>query len=119
MVRQFDYISYFSIAILFSRPFFCFDARIHVPATTPNRAIHLGIHFSLRLRYELYIRPPDLYGRGYSDAPSVTYDVNLYTTQLALLLQYIGWEKAHIVGFSMVRMAVVRHVLLACWIYAF
>ncbi|TFK79834.1 alpha/beta-hydrolase [Polyporus arcularius HHB13444] len=43
----------------------------------------------------------DLYGRGYSDAPHTTYDVNLYTTQLALLLQYVGWSKADIVGVSM------------------
>ncbi|KAF8308822.1 alpha/beta-hydrolase [Clavulina sp. PMI_390] len=42
----------------------------------------------------------DIYGRGYSDAP---HDVALpvYTTQLALLMQHIGWEKARIVGFSM------------------
>ncbi|KAI0832810.1 alpha/beta-hydrolase [Trametes gibbosa] len=43
----------------------------------------------------------DLYGRGYSDAPQTTYDTNLYTTQLALLLQYVGWSKANIVGVSM------------------
>ncbi|PFH46559.1 hypothetical protein AMATHDRAFT_183280 [Amanita thiersii Skay4041] len=43
----------------------------------------------------------DLYGRGYSDAPQITYDTNLYTTQLALLLQYLKWEKAIIVGVSM------------------
>ncbi|KAI0758088.1 alpha/beta-hydrolase [Fomes fomentarius] len=43
----------------------------------------------------------DLYGRGYSDAPHTTYDANLYTTQLALLLQYVGWNKADIVGVSM------------------
>ena len=47
-------------------------------------------------------RRTDLYGRGYSDAPHTTYDVNLYTTQLALLLQYVGWSKADIVGVSMV-----------------
>ncbi|PCH40703.1 alpha/beta-hydrolase [Wolfiporia cocos MD-104 SS10] len=43
----------------------------------------------------------DLYGRGYSDAPQTTYDVNLYTTQLALLMQYVGWSHAHIAGVSM------------------
>ncbi|KAM5534445.1 hypothetical protein V8D89_011912 [Ganoderma adspersum] len=43
----------------------------------------------------------DLYGRGYSDAPHTTYDAKLYTTQLALLLQYVGWSKANIVGVSM------------------
>lgn len=47
----------------------------------------------------------DLYGRGYSDAPHTTYDANLYTTQLALLLQYVGWNKADIVGVSMVSSA--------------
>ncbi|KAI0076964.1 alpha/beta-hydrolase [Panus rudis PR-1116 ss-1] len=43
----------------------------------------------------------DLYGRGYSEAPQMTYDTALYTTQLALLLQYIRWEKANIAGVSM------------------
>ncbi|KAI6166440.1 Alpha/Beta hydrolase protein [Pisolithus thermaeus] len=43
----------------------------------------------------------DLYGRGYSDAPQVTYDVSLYTTQLALLMQHVHWGNAHIVGLSM------------------
>lgn len=43
----------------------------------------------------------DLYGRGYSDAPKVTYDVSLYTSQLALLMQHINWGSAHIVGLSM------------------
>ncbi|KAF4619496.1 hypothetical protein D9613_004744 [Agrocybe pediades] len=43
----------------------------------------------------------DLYGRGYSDAPLTTYSTNLYTTQLALLMQYLRWEKANIVGVSM------------------
>ncbi len=50
-------------------------------------------------------RPPylaaDLYGRGYSDAPQTTYDASLYVTQLALLLQYIGWQKVNVVGLSM------------------
>jgi len=50
--------------------------------------------------------PPDLYGRGYSDAPQTTYDTNLYTNQLALLMQYLKWEKANIVGVSMVRRAI-------------
>jgi hypothetical protein len=44
----------------------------------------------------------DLYGRGYSDAPQTTYNPALYATQLALLMQHIKWEKAHIVGVSMV-----------------
>ncbi|KAF8878581.1 Alpha/Beta hydrolase protein [Gymnopilus junonius] len=43
----------------------------------------------------------DLYGRGYSDAPVTTYDTTLYTTQLALLMQYLKWDKANIVGLSM------------------
>ncbi|KAK6978185.1 Alpha/Beta hydrolase protein [Favolaschia claudopus] len=44
----------------------------------------------------------DLYGRGYSDAPRATaYDAKLYVTQLALLLQHIGWAKTHLLGFSM------------------
>ncbi|GJE99109.1 alpha/beta hydrolase [Phanerochaete sordida] len=43
----------------------------------------------------------DLYGRGYSDAPQTTYDVPLFTTQLALLLQCVGWDGANICGASM------------------
>ena len=46
----------------------------------------------------------DLYGRGYTDAPQTTYDVSLYVTQLALLLQYVGWDKADLAGISMVRL---------------
>ncbi|TDL30083.1 alpha/beta-hydrolase [Rickenella mellea] len=43
----------------------------------------------------------DLYGRGYSDAPQRPYDASLYTTQLALLMQHVKWENAHIAGLSM------------------
>ncbi|RDB19990.1 hypothetical protein Hypma_013074 [Hypsizygus marmoreus] len=43
----------------------------------------------------------DLYGRGYSDAPQTTYDANLYTIQLALLMQHLRWDKAIIAGVSM------------------
>ncbi|KAI6043741.1 Alpha/Beta hydrolase protein [Pisolithus marmoratus] len=43
----------------------------------------------------------DLYGRGYSDAPRLTYDVSLYTTQLALLMQHVHWDNVRIVGLSM------------------
>ncbi|GBE78277.1 alpha/beta-hydrolase [Sparassis latifolia] len=43
----------------------------------------------------------DLYGKGYSEAPKTPYHVNLFITQLALLLQYIEWDHAHIAGLSM------------------
>ncbi|CAK5276984.1 unnamed protein product [Mycena citricolor] len=44
----------------------------------------------------------DLYGRGYSDAPrGIDYDTQLYVTQLALLLQHVGWTKTRIAGISM------------------
>ncbi|KAF9044239.1 Alpha/Beta hydrolase protein [Panaeolus papilionaceus] len=43
----------------------------------------------------------DLYGRGYSDAPDTIYNTSLYTTQLALLMQYLNWSRANIVGVSM------------------
>lgn len=46
--------------------------------------------------------PSDLYGRGFSDAPSTTYGSMLYTTQLALLLQYLGWRSTNVAGVSMV-----------------
>ena len=55
------------------------------------------------LIFNSLIYPKDLYGRGYSEAPQTTYDINLYTAQLAHLMQYIRWEKANIVGVSMVR----------------
>lgn len=45
----------------------------------------------------------DLYGRGYSDAPDITYDASLYATQLALLMQHVKWPKAYVAGVSMVR----------------
>ena len=44
----------------------------------------------------------DLYGKGYSEAPGIAYDANLFTIQLALLMQYVKWQKATIIGFSMV-----------------
>ncbi|KIY68414.1 alpha beta-hydrolase [Cylindrobasidium torrendii FP15055 ss-10] len=43
----------------------------------------------------------DLYGRGYSDSPDSKFPVELYTTQLALLMQYVHWEKAYLAGVSM------------------
>ncbi|EIW64718.1 alpha/beta-hydrolase [Trametes versicolor FP-101664 SS1] len=43
----------------------------------------------------------DLYGKGYSEAPKTAFDATLFVVQLALLLQYIRWDAAHIVGFSM------------------
>jgi len=43
----------------------------------------------------------DLFGRGYSEAPDTVYNADLYTTQLALLLQHIQWPSAHIIGLSM------------------
>ena len=52
----------------------------------------------------------DLYGRGYSDAPEITYDASLYATQLALLMQHVKWPKAYVAGVSMVR----SFVLLCC-----
>jgi len=45
----------------------------------------------------------DLYGRGYSDAPEITYDASLYATQLALLMQHVKWPNAYVAGVSMVR----------------
>lgn len=52
----------------------------------------------------------DLYGRGYSDAPKTCYDAGLYTTQLALLMQHIKWDKAHIAGLSMVIRTCINYV---------
>ncbi|KAF9516790.1 hypothetical protein BS47DRAFT_605439 [Hydnum rufescens UP504] len=56
---------------------------------------------SLLVRDGFYVLTYDLYGRGYSDAPEVPHSARLYTTQLALLLQYLGWSNTRVVGLSM------------------
>ncbi|KAJ7318564.1 Alpha/Beta hydrolase protein [Mycena albidolilacea] len=44
----------------------------------------------------------DLYGRGYSAAPvGAAYDAQLYVSQLALLMQHLGWQKTRLAGVSM------------------
>jgi hypothetical protein len=43
----------------------------------------------------------DLYGMGYSEAPQVTYDANLFLSQLSMLLQYLKWDNVYLVGSSM------------------
>jgi len=43
----------------------------------------------------------DLYGKGYTQAPQTIYNTYLFVTQLALLMQYVKWDSANIVGFSM------------------
>ncbi|THH28547.1 hypothetical protein EUX98_g5649 [Antrodiella citrinella] len=43
----------------------------------------------------------DVYGRGYSEAPTDVLSNNDYITQLALLLQYVGWKSTYVVGMSM------------------
>ncbi|KAF8487791.1 alpha/beta-hydrolase [Gautieria morchelliformis] len=43
----------------------------------------------------------DLFGRGYSEAPETVYNADLYTTQLALLLQHVQFASAHVIGMSM------------------
>ncbi|KAJ8652167.1 hypothetical protein O0I10_012225 [Lichtheimia ornata] len=48
-----------------------------------------------------YVLVFDLWGRGYSDAPPGYYDESLYTTQLVLLLQKVGWQRANVVGISL------------------
>ncbi|KAJ6601994.1 Alpha/Beta hydrolase protein [Mycena vulgaris] len=48
------------------------------------------------------VLPYDLYGGGSSDAPApATYDALLYVTQLALLLQHVGWPHTRLRGVSM------------------
>ena len=45
----------------------------------------------------------DIPGRGYSEAPEDgAYDAQFYAVHLALLLQYVKWNQADIVGYSMV-----------------
>lgn len=43
----------------------------------------------------------DIWGRGYSQAPAGLYNEALFTSQLALLLQKVGWEKTDVVGVSL------------------
>jgi len=43
----------------------------------------------------------DLYGRGYSDRPVVTYDLNLFTAQMLELMRALDIARAHVVGLSM------------------
>ncbi|KAI0796459.1 alpha/beta-hydrolase [Irpex lacteus] len=43
----------------------------------------------------------DLYGRGYTSSPTVTHSTTLYTTQLALLLQHLGFGAVNVAGISM------------------
>ncbi|KAI8066639.1 Alpha/Beta hydrolase protein [Gongronella butleri] len=43
----------------------------------------------------------DLWGRGYSDAPDTHFDDALFVTQVALLLQKVGWTKTDVVGVSL------------------
>ena len=50
----------------------------------------------------------DVYGRGYSEAPKLPCDPNLCIIQLALLLQYVGWDATDVVGFSMVRIYIYK-----------
>ncbi|KAJ3098841.1 hypothetical protein HDU97_003704 [Phlyctochytrium planicorne] len=43
----------------------------------------------------------DLYGRGYSDAPGVVYNEELYVSQVKELLGKVGWSKCHVLGYSL------------------
>lgn len=43
----------------------------------------------------------DSWGRGFSQAPAGLYNEALYTSQLALLLQKVGWEKTDVIGVSL------------------
>lgn len=54
-------------------------------------------YFSFRILRALRA---DLFGRDYSEAPSVPSDPNLYNIHLALLLLHIRWDRADIINFS-------------------
>ncbi|KAJ7179777.1 Alpha/Beta hydrolase protein [Mycena filopes] len=63
--------------------------------TTPALVFKRLVPILIAAGYQILLY--DLYGRGYSDAPqNITYDAHLYVTQLALLLQHVGWERAHL-----------------------
>jgi pimeloyl-ACP methyl ester carboxylesterase len=74
------------------------------PALAANgyRVLLYGEHSATWPATPHLIGTQDLYGRGYSDAPQTTYDPTLYSVQLALLMQHIKWEKATVIGVSMV-----------------
>lgn len=71
---------------------------IHGLSTPSVTWTHIAPYLAARgFRVLIY----DLYGKGYSEAPKTHYYTSLFVTQLALLLQYLRWESAHIGGFSM------------------
>ncbi|PIL32015.1 hypothetical protein GSI_06719 [Ganoderma sinense ZZ0214-1] len=71
---------------------------IHGISTPSVTWTHIGPYLAERgFRVLVY----DLYGKGYSQAPVTTYNPYFFVAQLALLLQYVRWDSAHIVGFSM------------------
>ncbi|CCM01946.1 uncharacterized protein FIBRA_04019 [Fibroporia radiculosa] len=71
---------------------------IHGLSTPAITWIEIGPYLASRgFRVLIY----DLYGKGYSEAPQTTYHTSLFVSQLALLMQYIRWDSAHITGFSM------------------
>ncbi|KZT06923.1 alpha/beta-hydrolase [Laetiporus sulphureus 93-53] len=73
-------------------------ALVHGLATPSVTYSRLGPYLASKgYRVLLY----DLYGRGYSEAPKTPYTTNIFVVQLALLMQYLRWESAHIIGFSM------------------
>lgn len=43
----------------------------------------------------------DLFGRGLSDRPKVSYDLELFDRQLTDLRDHLGWDRVHLVGSSM------------------
>ena len=43
----------------------------------------------------------DLFGHGESGLPPATPSLTVYANQLAALIDHVGWEAAHIVGFSL------------------
>lgn len=68
----------------FSVPYFIWDPTFRALISAELRA----------LRY-------DLYGRGYSDRPSVIYDLELFVRQLRELLDKLDVETADVIGLSM------------------
>lgn len=71
---------------------------IHGLSTPAVTWVHIGPYLASRgYRVLLY----DLYGKGYTEAPQTTFHTSLFVTQLALLMQYLRWDSAHIGGFSM------------------
>ncbi|XXG94865.1 hypothetical protein Hte_001124 [Hypoxylon texense] len=69
--------------------------------STPALALGDLAHELVKRGYRVMLF--DLFGRGYSDAPDLTYDTRLFVTQILLVLasSRVPWNGFHLVGYSL------------------